>query len=231
MERVVLITGACGGLGKALAGAFLAAGDRVVAVCRSEERLSALRAALASDRLEAIPADVTDEAAVDALFRQVLDRHGRLDVLVHGAGEFALGAVEESPVAVFDALLAANARSTFLLTRAAARVMKRNGKGRIIHVSARQALRGEALFGPFSASKSAMDRITEAAAAELRDDGITVNAVLPATIDTPKNRQAMPEADTGRWIDPEDVARVVLFLASDDARAVTGALIPIHGRQ
>lgn len=232
MDSVVLITGGCGGLGTALVQAFLDAGARVVTTYRSDDRFEALRTAAGTDRLSGIRADVTDEASVEALVSQVVERHGRLDVLVHNAGEFAMGPVTgDTPVELLDSLLATNVRSTFLLTRAAARQMKRQGRGRIIHVSARQAMRGEALFGPFSASKSALNRLTEAAAAELRDEGITVNAVVPATLDTPKNRAAMPDADRSRWIDPADVAQVVLFLASDAARAVTGALIPVYGRQ
>jgi len=231
-DRVVMVTGAAGNLGTAVARAFRAAGARLVLVDRDPERLSRLLPDLAgsADCCIAAPVDLTDEAAVKATVDEILGRFGRIDVLVNVAGGYRGGTpVHETPLATWDFLLSLNARTVYIASSAVIPAMLRQGSGKIVNVAARAALQGAAKLGAYSASKSAVIRLTEAMAAELKNDGINVNCVMPGTIDTPDNRAAMPKADTGRWVQPEALADVILFLASDAARAVHGAAIPVYG--
>jgi len=231
-DRVVIVTGAAGNLGTAVAGTFRAAGARLVLVDHDPDRLSRLFPDLVSspDHYLAAPVDLTDEAAVKAMVDQTLSRFGRIDVLVNVAGGYRGGTpVHETPLATWDFLLNLNARTVYIASSAVIPAMLRQGSGKIVNVAARAALQGAAKMGAYSASKSAVMRLTEAMAAELKNDGINVNCVLPGTIDTPDNRAAMPKADTSRWVQPEALADVILFLASDAARAVHGAAIPVYG--
>lgn len=231
-NRVVIVTGAAGNLGIAVARAFRAAGARLVLVDREPDRLARLFPGLAGspDHYLAAPVDLTDEAAVKAMVDETLGRLGRIDVLVNVAGGYRGGTpVHETPLATWDFLLNLNARTVYIASSAVIPAMLRQGSGKIVNVAARAALQGAAKLGAYSASKSAVMRLTEAMAAELKNDGINVNCVMPGTIDTPENRAAMPKADTSRWVQPEALADVILFLASDAARAVHGAAIPVYG--
>ena len=231
-DRVVIVTGAAGNLGTAVAGTFRAAGARLVLVDHDPDRLSRLFPDLVSspDHYLAAPVDLTDEAAVKAMVDQTLSRFGRIDVLVNVAGGYRGGTpVHETPLTTWDFLLNLNARTVYIASSAVIPAMLRQGSGKIVNVAARAALQGAAKMGAYSASKSAVMRLTEAMAAELKNDGINVNCVVPSTIDTPENRAAMPKADTSRWVQPEALADVILFLASDAARAVHGAAIPVYG--
>jgi len=231
-DRVVIVTGAAGNLGTAVAQAFETAGAKLVLVDRDPDRLPHLFPKLAgsADCYLAAPVDLTDEIAVKAMVDETLKRFGRIDVLVNVAGGYRGGTpVHETPLATWDFLLNLNARTAYTASSAVIPTMLRQGSGKIVNVAARAALQGAAKLGAYSASKSAVMRLTEAMAAELKNDGINVNCVLPGTIDTPDNRTAMPNADTGRWVQPEALADVILFLASDAARAVHGAAIPVYG--
>jgi len=160
--------------------------------------------------------------------RAAVERFGRIDVLANIAGGFRMGTpVHETPDADWDFLLDINLRSLLNMVRAAVPQMIAAGGGRIINVGAHAALKGVARMGAYCASKSAVIRVTEAMAAELREKNINVNCVLPTIIDTPENRAAMPDADPGRWVAPADLAKVFLFLASDDARAIHGASLSV----
>jgi len=231
-DRVVIVTGAAGNLGTAVARAFRSAGAKLVLVDRDPDRLPHLfpdLVGLAGCYLAA-PVDLTDEAAVKAMVDETLNRFGRIDVLANVAGGYRGGTpVHETPLATWDFLLNLNARTVYIASSAVIPVMLRQGSGKIVNVAARGALQGAAKLGAYSAAKSAVMRLTEAMAAELKNDGINVNCVMPSTIDTPENRAAMPKADTGRWVQPEALADVILFLASDAARAVHGAAIPVYG--
>jgi NAD(P)-dependent dehydrogenase (short-subunit alcohol dehydrogenase family) len=232
-DHVVVVTGAAGNLGSATAKAFQRAGARLVLVDRSTDRLPGLFPDLAgsSSYLLAASVDLTDEAAMGAMVDDALARFGRIDVLVNTAGGYRAGTpVHETPLAAWDFMLNLNARTLFVASSAVIPAMLRQGWGRIVNVAARAALTGGAKAGAYSASKSAVVRLTESMAAELKASGINVNCILPGTIDTPQNRQAMPNADHSRWVPPEALADVILFLASDAARAVTGAAIPVYGR-
>ena len=159
------------------------------------------------------------------------ERFGRIDVLCNIAGGFRMGApVHETPDADWDFLFGLNARSVLHTARAVVPGMIEAGGGKIVNVGAFAAQNGVASMGAYCASKSAVIRLTEAMAAELREKSINVNCVLPTIIDTPENRAAMPDADPGRWVSPEALAEVIVFLASDGARAIHGAAIPVVGR-
>ena len=199
-QRIVMVTGAAGNLGRAVAAAFEQLGATVVRLGRKD--------------------------AVEL----ALERHGRVDVLCNIAGAFRMGKpLHETSDADWDFLFDANAKTVLNMCRAVVPAMIRNGGGKIVNVGAYAALKGAAQMGAYVASKSAVIRITETMAAELRDKNVNVNCVLPSIIDTPENRAAMPKADPRRWVSTEDLAAVIVFLASDAARAIHGAAIPVTG--
>lgn len=232
-DRVAIITGAAGNLGEATARAFQRAGARTVLVDRSADRLGSMYAdaAKSGDPMLASSVDMTDPADVKKLAADVLDRFGRVDVLVNTVGTFKGGKpVYEDDVDTWEFLMRVNLRTTLLACRAVIPAMLERKSGRVVNVASRNALSGDARVAAYSASKAAVVRLTESLAAEVKDSNITVNSVLPGTIDTPQNRSAMPKADVSRWVEPEAIADVIVFLASDAARAITGAAIPVYGR-
>ncbi len=232
-DHVAIITGAAGNLGEATARAFQRAGARTALVDRSVDRLAGMfpDAVKSADHMLASGVDMTDRAAVDKLTADVLGRFGRVDVLVNTVGTFKGGKpVHEEDIDTWEFLLKVNLRTTFLACRAVIPAMKERKSGRVINVASRNALTGDARVAAYSASKAAVVRLTESLAAEVKGSNITVNSVLPGTIDTPQNRRAMPKADFSRWVEPEAIADVIVFLASDAARAITAAAIPVYGR-
>jgi NAD(P)-dependent dehydrogenase (short-subunit alcohol dehydrogenase family) len=227
--KIVLVTGASGALGSTVARAFLASGARLALTDRNVMKLGQLVAGLdpQGERTFSQACDLSHGADVDHLVQSVVERYERIDVLANVAGAFRGGKpVHETPLDDWDAMLDANARSVFLLSRAVAQVMVRQGSGAIVSVASRAALGGAAGVGPYSVSKTAVVRLTEAMAAELRKANVRVNCILPSTIDTPANRAAMPDADRSEWVSPEALGDLILFLASDAARAVSGAAVP-----
>lgn len=231
-RKVVMITGAAGNLGVSVAQAFLGAGASVVLVDRSPERLGKLYPKLVGslDHLLAHSVDLTDAQAVESTVSTAMERFGRLDVLVNTVGGYRAGkSLEETPLEDWDFLFNLNARSLFITCRAVIPAMRRQGSGRIINVASRAALAGEANASLYSASKTVALRLTESIAAELRGVGVTANCILPGLIDTPQNRQAMPGGDFKKWVSPESLAEVVLFLASEAARDISGAAVPVFG--
>ena len=231
-DRVVIVTGAAGNLGSAVARAFRAAGARLVLVDRAPDRMPVLFPDLADspDHYLAAGVDLTDADAAKGVVEETLRRLGRIDVLVHTVGGYRGGQpVHETDLETWQFLFDLNVRTALTVTRAVVPVMVAQGAGRIIYVAARAGLEGGKNMAAYSAAKSALIRLTESLAAELRGTGVTVNCVLPSTIDTPQNRAAMPKADPARWVKPEAIADVILFLASDAARAVHGAAIPVYG--
>ncbi|MBI4362839.1 MAG: SDR family oxidoreductase [Euryarchaeota archaeon] len=230
-SKTVLITGGTGDFGRRVTEAFLRARARVVATYISDHELQAVRALWRRlpNRPTFVRTDVTDEARVKALVQQVLRDHRRVDILVNLVGGFIGGPpVSETSLEDFDLALKLNLRSTFIVSRAVAPVMARQGRGRIINISSRSGLRGHAGAAAHAAAKGGVIRLTEAMADELRDHGVTVNAVVHAPIDTPTNRRMMP--DETHWVKAEEVAAAILFLAGDEAGSITGAAIPILGR-
>jgi len=169
--------------------------------------------------------------AVQGMVAEALERFGHIDVLVNAVGGWRGGKpVHETSLETLDFLFSLNARTMFIASRAVVPSMLDRGSGKIVSVSARAALGAAKRSGAYSASKSAVVRLTETMAAELKNEGINVNCVLPGTIDTPENRQSMPKADHSRWVPPEAIADVILFLASDAAWPVNGAAVPVYGK-
>ncbi len=230
--RVVVVAGGTGGLGRAVSLAFLAAGAKVDVTYRKTEELDALRRAAGGlgSRLEGHSADVTDEPAVRELIERVLARHGRLDALVNTVGGYAGGVnLWDLETKVFDQMLALNLRSGYVLSRAAVRVMLKQGHGAVVNIASKAAVDHPAGAAAYAASKAAAVAMLDSLAAEVKGTGVRVNSILPSIIDTEANRRAMPKADFAKWPKPEDIARVVLFLCSDDARVVQGAALPVYG--
>jgi NAD(P)-dependent dehydrogenase (short-subunit alcohol dehydrogenase family) len=228
-ERTVVITGAAGNLGRAVAEAFAARGANLVLVDLKNEALQRVFGAGDSRRLLAA-ANLLDQAQLDAMAMQAVERFGRIDVLANLAGGFRMGEpVHATTDTTWKFLLDINAGTLLHAVRAVVPRMLAQGGGRIVNVGAYAAQKGAAQMGAYIAAKSAVIRLTETLAAELRDKKINVNCVLPTIIDTPENRAAMPDADPGRWVAPADLASVIVFLASDDARAIHGAALPVTG--
>ena len=234
--QVALITGATGGLGPAVVRALLDAGALVVGAGTEAggEREREMRAQIAkdaNDRFTLVAADAMDEASVAQVVSDIVTRQGRLDILVNGIGGYHAGeSVAETPLGAWQHMLDLNLRSTFLFSKYAARHMSEQRGGRIVNVSSRAAWSGRKNAAAYATAKNAVITLTEAQAEELRAAGVTVNVILPSIIDTPANRAAMPDADTSRWPTAEQIARVILFLASDDAGLISGAAIPVYGR-
>jgi NAD(P)-dependent dehydrogenase (short-subunit alcohol dehydrogenase family) len=228
-KKVVMITGAAGNLGRAVAAAFGKADYRLVLVDLSADGLRAAFGGDDADRLLA-PTNLLESHEVENTVNLALDRFGRIDVLCNLAGGFRMGeAVHEMSDRTWDYLFDLNARTVMHAVRAVVPQMLERGSGKVVNVSAFSARKGVAQMGAYTASKAVVARLTEAMSDELRGRGINVNCVLPTIIDTPENRAAMPDADPAKWVAPDDLASVIRFLASDDARAVHGAAVPVSG--
>jgi NAD(P)-dependent dehydrogenase (short-subunit alcohol dehydrogenase family) len=230
--QVVLVAGGTGALGSAVAQAFLDAGATVVVTRHSTHDPAGAPDLRADDaaRLQVATLDVTDATAVQALVGELAARHGRIDLLVNAVGGYAGGqAVRDTDPAAFERMLAVNLRAAFVLCRAVVPTMQAQRRGAIVNVAAKAALDPPAAAGAYAASKAGALALMASLAAELTGSGVRVNTVLPKTIDTPANRQAMPGASRAGWTSPDSIARVVLFLCSDDAQAVHGAAIPVYG--
>jgi NAD(P)-dependent dehydrogenase (short-subunit alcohol dehydrogenase family) len=228
-QQTVIVTGAAGNLGRAVAAAFAARGASLVLV---DQRRDLLDRAFGSetDRRTFAPTDLLDQAQADAMAKAAVARYGRIDVLCNVAGGFRMGeAVHETTDATWTFLVDINVRTMLRSVRAVVPHMLDRGGGKVVNVGAFAAQRGVAQMGAYTATKSAVIRLTEAMAAELRERHVNVNCVLPSVIDTPDNRAAMPDADPSRWVAPEDLANVVVFLASPAARAIHGAAVPVTG--
>lgn len=230
--QVVLITGAAGNLGQAVARAFAASGAVLALTDGDQARLLAAAAELAlpAERCRTYAADLIQRAAALALGERAAAELGRIDVLVNIAGGFRMGPVHETPEETWDLMMDLNARTVFNMAHAVVPGMIRRGGGRIINISSRGGLSGGAGIGVYAAAKAAVLRLSESMAAELREHRINVNCVLPSMIDTPQNRQAMPTADFSAWVKADSLAEVILFLASPGARDISGAAIPVYGR-
>lgn len=226
--KTVLVTGAAGNLGRAVVAAFAEGGASLVLVDRSREILE--KAFGAGSRSLLAPIDLLEQSEVNEAVKNALDHFGRIDVLVNLAGGFRMGPpVHETSDVDWNFMLELNAGTVLRTARAVVPAMLAQGGGKIVNVGAYAALKGAAAMGAYIASKSAVIRLTESLSNELRDKGINVNCVLPTIIDTPENRTSMPKADPGRWVAPGDLASVIRFLASDEARAVHGAAVPVTG--
>jgi NAD(P)-dependent dehydrogenase (short-subunit alcohol dehydrogenase family) len=222
--KVVIITGASGALGKVVAEVALARGACVAGIDHAASQATA-----EANRIELGSVDLTDAAQAKKAVDATLAHFGRLDVLINIAGGFAFEAVAEGDTKTWQRMYALNVLTALNASQAALPHLSASPAGRIINVGAMGALQAGAGMGPYAASKAGVHRLTEALAAEWKGK-ITVNAVLPSTIDTSANRASMPKADFKKWVTPEELSNVILFLASDEASAITGALLPVNGR-
>ena len=225
MARLVLITGAAGNLARAVAEVFVRQGDRVALLARKREALAKVYGEEDAQHLFV----VADLLQADAL-QAAVGKLGAVDVLCNLAGGFAMGdPVHATAASEWQKLQDLNVRTLLNAVQAVVPGMLARGRGKVVNVGANSALRGAGQMGAYIAAKSQVLRITESMAAELREQGINVNCVLPSIIDTPENRAAMPKADAARWVAPERLAEVIAFLASDAASAIHGASVPVVG--
>jgi NAD(P)-dependent dehydrogenase (short-subunit alcohol dehydrogenase family) len=221
--RVVVVTGGLGILGAALVSALRAAGARPVVVDFAEAGSNG------DADLVIGGVDLAEDGAAERAFATIAARYGSIDGLVNVAGGFRWQTVADGDLATWDLLYRMNVRSAVATSRAALAHLKDHG-GRIVNIGAMGALKAATGMGAYAASKAGVMRFTEALAEELKDRGITVNAVLPSIIDTPQNRKDMPDADASRWVTPQALADVIVFLLGPQAQAITGALLPVPGR-
>jgi NAD(P)-dependent dehydrogenase (short-subunit alcohol dehydrogenase family) len=231
-QTVSLVAGGTGGLGRAVSLKFLIEGAVVATTYRTQAEFDDLvrEAGANAARLEGHRVDVTDEAATRRLVEDVVARHGRLDALVNTVGGYAGGVkLSDLDTKVLDQMLALNLRSGYALARAVLPAMLSGGRGSIVNIAAKAALEHPPRAAAYAASKAAALALMNALAAETLGTGVRVNSVLPSIIDTAANRKAMPKADFAKWPKPEEIARVVLFLCSDDAEVIHGAAIPVYG--
>ena len=222
MARSVIVTGGFGILGTAAASAFAAAGDGVTRIDFAAQAEAPLVGALDIGGI-----DLTDAAATGTALERVVAAHDGIDVLVNVAGGFTWETLEGGSLASWARMQSMNLTTAATITQFALPFLKRSAAGRVINIGAGAAIKAGMGMGAYAASKSGVHRLTEALAEELAGTGVTVNAVLPSIIDTPTNRADMPDADFATWVQPEAIADVIGFLASDAARAITGALIPV----
>ena len=223
--KVVVVTGALGALGNVVVEEALARGARIVSIDHAPTQLPAT-----ADLFEIGGVDLTDAVVAKKAINAAASHFGKLDVLINIAGGFAFETVADGDPKTWQRMYALNVTTALNASRAAIPHLVASGSGRIVNIGAMGALQAGAGMGAYAASKAGVHRLTESLAEELKATGVTVNAVLPSIIDTPANRADMPGADPSTWVAPADLATVILFLASSEARAVTGALLPVVGR-
>ncbi|QDH74144.1 SDR family NAD(P)-dependent oxidoreductase [Brevundimonas sp. M20] len=222
-DRVILVTGGHGALGSAVVQAALADGLKVAIIDHARGH------AVPEGVLELGGVDLTDPAEAAQAINAAADHFGRLDALLNIAGGFVWQTTDDEQPA-WEKMFALNLSTALNASRAALPWLKASPEGRIVNVGANAAIRSAAGMGAYAASKAGVHRLTESLAEELKSTAVTVNAVLPSILDTAQNRADMPDADPSKWVAPADLARVILFLASPEARAVTGALLPVTGK-
>jgi len=231
-NHVVLVAGGTGGLGREVTSAFLEEGAIASVTYRNRPEWEKFKNAASShaSRLEGHEIDVTDEIAARQLIERIVSKHGRLDAMVNTVGGYAGGlTLWEMETRVFEQMLNLNLRSGYALSRAAVPAMLKPGRGTIVNVAAKAALDHAAGASAYAASKAAAVAMMDSLAADLKGTGVRVNTILPSILDTEANRKAMPNADFAKWPKPKDIARVILFLCSDEAKVIHGASIPVYG--
>jgi NAD(P)-dependent dehydrogenase (short-subunit alcohol dehydrogenase family) len=231
-EKSVLVAGGTGGLGHAVSLAFLEEGAKVAVTYRAQKEFDALKNAAGANTssLQGHNVDVTDEAAVKQLVERILAAQQRLDVVVNTVGGYVGGVkLWELEPRVFDQMLALNLRSGYLIARAVVPAMLKQRGGAIVNIASKAAVDHAAGAAAYAASKAAAVAMIDSLAADLKDTGVRANSILPSIIDTDVNRRAMPNVDFAQWPKSEDIARVVLFLCSDDGKLIHGAAIPVYG--
>jgi NAD(P)-dependent dehydrogenase (short-subunit alcohol dehydrogenase family) len=231
-NKVVLVAGGTGGLGRAVSLAFLNEGAKVIATYIKREEFASLQNASGANdsSLAGHSVDVTDEEAVTKLVDGIVANHGRLDAMVNTVGGYAGGVkLWDLDTRTFDQMLALNLRAGYALVRAAMAPMLKQKAGAIVNVAAKAAFDHAAGASAYAASKAAALAMIDCLAADAKGTGVRVNSILPSIIDTAANRKAMPDADFAKWPKPEDIAKVILFLCSEDSKVIHGAAIPVYG--
>ncbi len=228
-NKIVLVTGGTGALGRVITGAFIASDAKVVSsyvVDRETEQLNKE----SKSGVELIKADVTKEEEVEKLVSNIISKCGRIHVLVNVVGGYLGGkSVSELDEKEWDLMMSLNLKSAFLISKHVIPQMVSSKYGKIMHVSSRTGLKSSGYDSAYAASKSGLIRLVESLSEEVKDSNINVNCIMPSTIDTEANRRAMPTADPSKWVKPQDLANIVLFLCSDEANVITGAAIPTYG--
>jgi NAD(P)-dependent dehydrogenase (short-subunit alcohol dehydrogenase family) len=231
-SSVVLVAGGTGGLGRAVTSAFLEEGATVLVTYRNLPEWEKFKSAASAHagHLDGHEVDVTDETAVRQLVEKIVSKHSRLDAMVNTVGGYAGGLkLWEMETKVFEQMLNLNLRSGYALSRAAVPAMLKQGRGSIVNVASQAAFDHAAGASAYAASKAAAVAMMDSLAADVKGTGVRVNTILPSIIDTEVNRKVMPKADFSKWPKPRDIARVILFLCSDDAKVIHGASIPVYG--
>jgi NAD(P)-dependent dehydrogenase (short-subunit alcohol dehydrogenase family) len=231
-NKIAIVTGGTGALGKAITIAFLEEGAKVVCtyIVDKEKKECLPLTKNHKDKIVFARADVTKEKEVLNLITNTIRKFKRVDILVNVVGGFAYSYIKDTDEKTWDLMINLNLKSAFLCSKNVLPRMIEQNYGKIVNISSRPALKGSAGVGAYSASKAGVLNLTETIADEVKDYNINVNAVLPSTIDTPANRREMPEADFSKWVKPEEIARVIVFLSSDDSRPISGAGIPVYGK-
>ena len=234
-EKVVLVTGATGTLGRVVVERLLKKGAKVTVLYRTRERFEELVSFLGilSNTLKGVQGDATDETSVRNFVKASMDMYGRIDALLNLVGGYSGGSdVPETDQSLWDHMLQLNLKSAFLCSKAVLPQMISQNYGKIVNVAARTAVeRGRrSRSGAYAVAKAGVIVLTETMAEELKKYDINVNCVMPSTLDTPDNRRDFPKADFSKWVDPRDVAEVVLFMISDASKTINGASIPVYGK-
>lgn len=228
-NQVVIVTGGAGALGEAVVAWFTSRGAKVAVLDYSDDLLSAAYPKPSAQHIY-LACDLTDRDSTSEAVGRVVREFGRVDVLANIAGGFMMGEpVHGTSDKTWDFLFDLNTRSVLNTAAAVIPIMLENGSGKVVNVAARAGMAGAAAMGPYTASKAAVMRLTESMALELREQNINVNAVMPSLIDTPRNREDMPDADYSKWVLPADIAEVIGYLSSSAAKAVHGACVPVDG--
>ena len=230
-DKVALVTGGTGGLGRAVTLAFLHEGASVIASYIKKEEADALRDAVGPHaHLELLPLDATNEAECRSFIDGITARYGRLDILVNTIGGYAAGKpMWETDAKTFQLMLTLNLQAGQNLAKAVVPAMLQRKSGAIVNIASKAALDHAVGAAAYATSKAAALALFDCLALDLKGSGVRVNSVLPSIIDTEPNRKAMPDADFSKWPKPEEIARVILFLCSDDAKVVHGAAVPVYG--
>lgn len=228
-NRIVLVTGGTGALGRAITKAFITFGATVISSYIVDREIDQLEAQIKSV-VHLIKADIGKEEEVQKLVSSILDKYGQINILVNVVGGYIGGKkVTELDEKEWDLMMNMNLKSAFLISKNVIPRMISSKNGKIVHVSSRSGLRSTGYDSAYSASKSGLIRLVESLSDEVKELNINVNCIMPSTIDTEANRIAMPSADHSRWVKPQDLANIVLFLCSEDGKAITGAAIPTYG--
>jgi NAD(P)-dependent dehydrogenase (short-subunit alcohol dehydrogenase family) len=228
-NKIVMITGGTGALGRSITQAFIESNATVISTYVTDRETSQGNPENKS-AVQLIKADVTKDEEVGKLVSDTIDNHGHIDILVNVVGGYIGGkSVTELDEKQWDLMMTLNLKTAFLISKHVAQKMISSKHGKIVHVSSRIGLKAEGHDSAYAASKSGLIRLVEALSEEVKDSHINVNCIMPSIIDTEANRKAMPNADFGKWVKPEDLAKVVLFLCSEEGKVITGAAIPTYG--